>query len=200
MTVDGAAAVVLSALVLAAPQRTDAAQLTAVERQQLVAHLEMTSSWLIDEVSELSRAQLDFRPAPGAWTIMETLDHLVVTGAIYWDDLQKAIKAPAGAGIVSNRDVDILWYGIDRTHREQALASEGPKGQVRDLAAALAAYRKHHARLLQYARTTTDDLRSHFVARQGSDAYQWALLISTHEQRHILQIREIKANPKFPRN
>jgi len=25
------------------------------------------------------------------------------------------------------------------------------------------------------------------------------LLISTHEQRHVLQIREIKAHPKFPK-
>ena len=56
-----------------------------------------------------------------------------------------------------------------------------------------------HAELLQYVRTTKGDLRGRLVARQQCDAYQWALLISTHEQRHILQIREIKANPKFPR-
>jgi hypothetical protein len=37
------------------------------------------------------------------------------------------------------------------------------------------------------------------VRRQQCDAYQWALLISTHEQRHILQIREIKADPRFPK-
>ena len=61
------------------------------------------------------------------------------------------------------------------------------------------AYRAQHAELLQYVRTTKDDLRGRFVDRQRCDAYQWALLISTHEQRHILQIREIKANPKFPR-
>ena len=60
-------------------------------------------------------------------------------------------------------------------------------------------YRKHHARLLHYVRTTKDDLRSHYVERQRSDAYQWALLISTHEQRHILQIREIKADAKYPK-
>jgi hypothetical protein len=48
-------------------------------------------------------------------------------------------------------------------------------------------------------RTTKDDLRSRLVERQNCDAYQWALLISTHEQRHILQIRELKAHPKFPK-
>ena len=30
------------------------------------------------------------------------------------------------------------------------------------------------------------------------DVYQWALMISTHSQRHILQIREIKANAGYP--
>jgi hypothetical protein len=37
------------------------------------------------------------------------------------------------------------------------------------------------------------------VDREGSDAYQWLPLISTHEQRHVLQIREIKAHPKSPK-
>ena len=188
------------ALWLSATGSLSPSEITALERQRLVAHLEMTSSWLLDEVSNLSRAQLEFRRAPGTWTILDVLDHLVVVGQIYWDDLQKGVQTPLGSRTLSSRDVDLLWYGIDRTNREPALTSEMPKGQVKDLASGLALYRKPHARLLQYARTTKDDLRQGFVARQGCDAYQWALLISTHEQRHILQIREIKADPKFPRN
>jgi hypothetical protein len=73
---------------------------------------------------------------------LEVIEHLVVVGPIYWQDLQKAKEAPGGP--------------------------------------------------------TQDDLRSRLVERQGCDAYQWALLISTHVQRHILQIRQIKADPKFP--
>jgi hypothetical protein len=53
--------------------------------------------------------------------------------------------------------------------------------------------------MLRYASTTQEDLRAHYVERQGSDAYQWFLLISTHEQRHILQIRELKAHRDFPK-
>jgi hypothetical protein len=173
-----------------------AAPLTEVERQRLIAHLDMTASWLRDEVSGLSPAQLAFRRAPDSWTILEVIDHLVVVGPVYWQDLQRAMKAPAGQKTRMS-DEDILWYGIDRTNRERAIPSEVPKG-LRDLQSGLAAHRTLHARLLQYIRTTQDDLRSHIVERQGCDAYQWALLISTHEQRHILQIREIKADPRFP--
>lgn len=174
------------------------ASLTELERQRLLTHLEMTASWLADEVSGLSQAQLAFRRAPGAWNILEVVDHLVVVGPIYWQDLQKAVKSASG-GRSGSTDADILWYGIDRTHRETAVPAEEPKRQMRDLQAGLNAYRKAHAQLVEYVKTTQDDLRNRIVERQGCDAYQWALLISTHEQRHILQIREIKADPRFPR-
>jgi hypothetical protein len=174
-----------------------AAPLTGRERQRLTAHLEMTASWLMDEVSNLTPAQLTFRRAPGAWTILEVLDHLVVVAPIYWEDLQNALKTPGGR-TTTWRDEDILWYGIDRTDREKAIPTEVPKGMT-DLDALVAEHRKLHERLLQYVRTTGDDLRGHIVERQGCDAYQWALLISAHEQRHILQIREIKADARYPR-
>jgi hypothetical protein len=176
-----------------------AAQMTALERQRVVAHLDQTSAWLLDEVSGLSPAQLAFKPSADAWSILEVLDHLVVVGPIYWKDLQAAVASPPRRGASSNADVDILWYGIDRGNREQAIPGEVPKGAVQSLADALAGYRRDHDRLTEYARTTRDDLRAHYVPRQGCDAYQWLLLISTHEQRHVLQIREIKRHAAFPR-
>ena len=178
---------------------TTASTLTPVERQHLVAHLEMTAAWLADEVADLTPPQASFRPARDAWTIAEVLEHLVVVAPIYWQDLQSALKQPAGDRTSAMNDVDVLWYGIDRTAKEQAIPGERPSGDLRDLRAGLAAYRNHHDRLLQYVKTTEDDLRSHIVPRQRCDAYQWALLISTHEQRHVLQIREIKGHPRFPK-
>jgi uncharacterized damage-inducible protein DinB len=172
--------------------------LTPLERQRLVAHMEMTARWLEDEVSGLSPQQLAFRPSSTAWSILEVLDHLVVVGPIYWKDLQSARPVSAGRVGMMNDD-DVLWYGIDRTDREIALKTEEPSRKLQDLQSAMKAYRAQHAELLQYVRTTKDDLRGRLVDRQSCDAYQWALLISTHEQRHILQIREIKANSKFPR-
>lgn len=185
------------AVVLIASAVPAMAQITDLERQRLVAHLQMTASWLEDEVSALSIAQLNFRPTANAWTVLEVLDHLVVVGPIYWKDLQDATAVSTGRAGMMN-DADVLWYGIDRTNRETALSKEEPSRKLRDVASGLADYRRQHARLLEYVRSTGDDLRRRFVARQNSDAYQWALLISTHDQRHILQIREIKSHPKFP--
>ena len=184
--------VVAQAIPAAAPP-----PITELERQRLVAHMQMTASWLEDEVSRLSAAQAAFRPSATSWTILEVLDHLVVVGPIYWQDLQDAKPVADRAGMMN--DIDVLWYGIDRTFRETALKTEEPSRTLRDVQSGLTAYRTQHATLLEYVRTTKDDLRSRLVERQNCDGYQWALLISTHEQRHIMQIRDIKAHPQYPK-
>ena len=190
--------VLAAAFVLAAETITAASPpITELERQRLIAHMQMTASWLEDEVSGLSLTQATFRPTATSWTILEVLDHLVVVSPIYWKDLQTAKPVAGRAGTMN--DIDVLWYGVDRTFRETALKAEEPSRTLRDLQSGMTAYRTQHAKLLEYVRTTTDDLRSRLVERQKSDAYQWALLISTHEQRHVLQIREIKAHPKYPK-
>lgn len=181
--------------------RAHSRQISDLERQRLLAHLDMTASWFLDEVANLSRTQTAFRPAPDSWTILQAVEHLVLVGPIYWDDLQRALASPPVPGASTNTDTGLLWYGIDRTPvvRERAIPTEVPTGQLKDLRSGLESYRKQHDRLVQFVKTTDADLRSHIVARQGCDAYQWALLISTHEQRHILQIREIKSDPRFPK-
>jgi hypothetical protein len=191
--------ILMTAGLVAAAICAQAASLTRLERQRLIAHLEMTESWLVDEVSGLSAAQLRFRPSPEAWSILQVVEHLSITDPIYWRQFREAMKAPPKGKPDPARDADVLWYGIDRTSRGKAIPSEDVKGQLRDLASGLDIFRRVHREMLEYARTTNEDLRSHYVEREGSDAYQWLLLISTHDQRHILQIREIKANPRFPR-
>jgi hypothetical protein len=170
------------------------------ERDRLLSHLQMTASWLPDEVSSLSPNQLAFRSAPDKWTIAEVVQHLVIAEPNYWKLLQDGINHPPQALKEKASDADVLWYGIDRTRHDKTPAKQDPKGQQVNISEALAAYGQLHSKMLDYAAKTTDDLRSHAVPEWGVDAYQCLLEISTHEQRHILQIREIKADSTFPKH
>src|SRR5688572_9046696 len=107
--------IAIAALVLfPAAASFEAAGITSLERQRLIAHLDMTSAWLFEELSGLKRAQLAFKPSPDSWSILEVVDHLAVVAPIYWQDLQNALKTPPSAGASISSDADILWYGIDR--------------------------------------------------------------------------------------
>ena len=176
-----------------------AGPMTQQDREHLVAHLQMTQAWLTDEVSPLSAGQLNFRPAPDRWTVAETVQHLVVAEQNYWKLLHDALQQPPRKLDKAATDADVLWYGIDRTQHEKTTPNQNPKDQKIDAAQALRAFLAMHARLLELARSTQEDLRGHAVPEWGVDAYQCLLEISTHEQRHILQIREIKASPLFPK-
>ena len=176
-----------------------AAPMTKIERERLVSHLEMTQSWLVDEVAKLSTAQLNFRPEPGRWTVLDVVEHLKIAEPIYWQQLKDSVKTPLTDKKPPATDADILWYGVDRTERQKTEARKEPKSQI-TLAEGLEAFKKLHDEMLEYAKTTDDDLRGHLLEKEGTDAYQWLLGISTHLQRHILQIREVKADPKFPKS
>jgi hypothetical protein len=175
------------------------APMTQRDRENLVSHLQMTESWLVDEVSRLSPAQLNFRMAPGKWTVAEVVDHLVIADPTYWQLFQDGMKQPSKHLEKQATDADVLWYGINRTQHQKTEATKDPKGRAIDIRTALESFRKLHSMMLDYARSTKDDLRGHTVQEWGVDAYQCLLEISTHTQRHILQIREIKADPGFPK-
>lgn len=175
------------------------APMTQRDREHLIAHLLMTQSWLEDEVASLGPTQLNFRVAPDKWTVAEVVDHLAIAEPTYWKLFQEGMKQSATKLDKPATDADVLWYGIDRTRHDKTEPSKDPKGQVIEIRHALDSFRKLHATMLDYARTTNEDLRAHAVPDWNVDAYQCLLEISTHEQRHILQIREIKANSAFPK-
>ena len=173
--------------------------ISKIDREHLLAHLQMTATWLPDEVAGLSQAQLNFRPTPDKWTVAEVVEHLVIAEPSYWKLFQDGMSAPAKTLAKKSTDAEVLWYGIDRTRHDKTPAKQDPKGNKINIAEALATYKKLHNTITEHAAQTTDDLRAHAVPEWGVDAYQCLLEISTHEQRHILQIREIKADPKFPK-
>jgi hypothetical protein len=175
------------------------APMTQGDREDLVSHLQMTESWLVDEVSTLSPAQLTFRMAPEKWTIAEVVEHLVIADPTYWQLFQEGMNQPPKRLEKQATDADVLWYGVNRTQHQKTEPRKDPKGQAIEIRQAVNSFRKLHSMMLDYARTTDQDLRGHAVQEWGVDAYQCLLEISTHTQRHILQIREIKADPGFPK-
>jgi DinB superfamily len=170
------------------------------DRQRLLAHLHMTEGWLTSEVEGLLPAQLRYRMTPESWTIMDVVEHLAVAEPQYWQQLQKSLEPPAVQGYKPDAtDADILWYGIDRSRRQKTGEARVPGGKYADLKGSLGAFRALRATMLEHAKGTVEDLRGRALVDGNMDVYQWFLMISSHAQRHILQIREIKESAGYPR-
>jgi phage pi2 protein 07 len=180
----------MTVAVVAAPAQ---AQMKEIDRQRLLAHFDMTESWLVSELQGLSQAQLD------SWSIMDVVEHLAIAEPQYWERVQNSMKQPPNTEKLEGTDAGILWYGVDRTNRATTGEARVPKGRFSSVTESLGEFRKLRSTMKDYAKTTSDDLRSRRTLEGTIDVYQWFLMISTHSQRHILQIREIKAHASYPK-
>jgi len=171
-----------------------------LDRQRLIAHFEMTESWLVDEVSKLSPAQLSFRAAPGTFSVLDCIQHLNLSEPGYWKTYLREIKNKPSKEESPSEDIDRMWYGIDRVEHAKTPPAQVPSLKSNDLAPVLGEFRALRKTMLDTIRTTQEDWRHHMIPGWERDAYQWLLMISAHSQRHILQLREVKHNPNFPKN
>ena len=192
-----AALCLVMSVVVAAPLAAE--PMKAGDRQRLLAHLEMTENWLVSELNGLSTAQMTFRMTPDSWSIADVTEHLAIAEPQYWQKVQDSMKQPATTEKLEATDAGILWYGIDRTNRQKTGEARVPHGTYKTAADALAAFRKLRSTMRDYAQSTGEDLRSRKLLEGNMDVYQWFLMISAHSQRHILQIREVKAHANYPK-
>jgi hypothetical protein len=103
---------------------------------------------------------------------------------------------------VKGKDELVLKQTLDRSHKFQAPEMLVPKHRWPNEAALVEHFKETRDHLLDYVRTTEDDLRDHFTqhpAFKTVDAYQFILLMSAHCQRHTLQLNEVKQAPGFPK-
>jgi DinB superfamily len=204
---------IVLALRLSAAATPGATGMSDDDREHLLVHFEMTGQVLAELVRGLSPAQLEYKASPDRWSIRECVSHLAVAEPDYWRDLMKSVKASPDMQIKdmqgkdmqgkksSASDADILWYGIDRVVHTKTGGGHEKVDTYKDLGVALAKFQALRATMIEYIKSTQDDLRAHsFGSQQVIDCWQWMLEISTHAERHIQQIREIKADPNFPKS
>ena len=202
-TLQGLPLLVLTLTVCLFTRPLFAAPMTNADREHLLVHFEMTTQMVAEQVRGLSPAQLEYKASPDRWSIREVISHLAVAEPDYWREIQKALKAaPDMNGKKSAAtDADIMWYGIDRVVHTKTGGGHEKVDTYKDMGEALGKFQALRGTMIDYIKTTNDDLRAHSFGEYGEviDCWQWMLEISTHAERHIQQIREIKNDPNFPK-
>ena len=194
---------VLPLLVVMMTLRLFAAPMSDADREHLLVHFQMTTQMVEEQVIGLSPAQLEYKASPDRWSIREVVSHLAVAEPDYWREVQKAVKAAPDMNKKksSATDADIMWYGIDRVVHTKTGGGHEKVDTYKDLNEAIGKFEALRVTMIDYIKTTNDDLRAHSFGEYGEtiDCWQWMLEISTHAERHIQQIREIKNDPNFPK-
>ena len=171
--------------------------LTAQERETAIALLEKSRQTLVDAVAGVNDEHSRWKPGPDRWSILEYVEHLAISDDGLIALIRRALRSAPQPETPEERAA--REKAIREVHAPRG-ANKAPEmllptGRFADLAAAMTAFHGARDRSLEFARTTQDDLRSHFAPHSvygKMDGYQWLLGNARHVETHAGHIREIR--------
>ena len=176
--------------------------LFANEREKLVQDLERTREKFLKSVEGLSEAQWNYKAAPEKWSIAQCAEHIAASESLIRGAVVKALAEPLPADAKDLvKDEMVQKFMVDRSKKFNAPEPLVPSDRFGSPAAAVEAFRTERAETLKLAQGDAE-LRKHATQHPGFgmlDAYGWMLFLSSHTERHTLQIEEVKATADFPK-
>ncbi len=163
---------------------------------------------LFAAVESLNQAQADWRPAPGKWSVGETLHHLVLSDRSFALAVRKLVQRGRREGLAAGPSARRSW---PRMHTIADVSASGPVKNpervtpahglpIEQLRADLAAtHESVAAQIPGLSGLDLDALRLPHPLGFELNLYRWVDIAGAHERRHLAQIEAIMAEPGFPR-
>ena len=165
---------------------------------------------LRESVRDLAPEQMDFRPAPGSWSIDDVLHHLALAEEASAKLMaflhERALKESVGpdpepdASVV--RSIDSILEGVDGADGKASAPDRvTPRSKV-EAPLALARLESARSRILESLESLSPFDGRKLTYRHPFfgelDLYQWLLISGWHERRHTRQVERIKSDSGFP--
>ena len=179
--------------------------LSKKERKFAADHMKSTKTELQDAIKGLSMAQLTHKVKVDKWSVQECIYHIAISEKTLWAMLETSMKAgptPEKKKDLKVTDEQVIKMTEDRTNKVKTFAPLEPQNTpYKSLDEAMNDFKTARAAHIKYIKATSEDLRNHFVQMPFGllDCYQLCLLISSHTDRHVQQLNEVKADSGFPK-
>ncbi len=184
--------------------QTPAKTFTEKDREFSLKYLNDTKADYVAQLTGLSDKQLNFRAAEGIWTIAEIAEHItVVEMALFSSVTDQVLKSepPKCENPFRIPDTVIILAITNRQQKFTAPEQVRPNGRWKTREDLLKSFEAARDTTIDFMKNNKVDLRNHFAqAPMGMmDAHQWILFITGHSERHLAQLKEVKANKKYPK-
>ena len=179
---------------------------TEKDREFALKYMNDTKADYVAQLKDVSDAQLNFRAAEGRWTIAEIAEHITVVEEALFGMVTTGMFKPEPAKCEDSfrvRDTMVLGSITNRSPGMRATAPEQvqPNGRWKTRDALMASFEKTRGMTMDFMKNNKVDLRGRFGSSPlGTvDGFQQILFIVGHSERHLAQLKEVKADPKYPK-
>ena len=172
----------------------------------VVERLEGTRDAFVAAAGDLSDAQYQFKPADGAWSIGQVVEHLALAELRLLDLVTvKLPQAPAPSAAKTRGPARFARLDTVVPSREQRriVAPDVlvPKGTWASPEVSLAAFVEARNQTIAAAAVVNPEALEHVLPHRffgELDVEEWAYFMALHSARHTAQVVDIKSAPGFP--
>lgn len=174
--------------------------------QEILTELDRTDHEAQKLVSELSAEQLNWQPAPGAWSVAQCLTHLAQMNSVLTAALRKAVGQADKNSVMPRRPLQPGWLGrwfINQMDAPPRRKLKSPKQGVPEANKSgdeiLKAFIAAHDELRSLIQESRDfDLnrirfRNPFIGLLRYSVATALLVIAAHDRRHLWQASQVRA-------
>ncbi len=174
---------------------------TEADRKYTVDNFKRTRDALIKETEGLTSAQWSFRESPDRWNIGEIVEHLGTWERAWSREIDMATRNKPQPELNEKCRPDSYYLEfINEETKHDAPEFAKPTGLISGKDN-LTYFLKQNELNLKYLETTQLDMRAYFeqTNTQPRNLHQVLIFQWGHVDRHLKQIRKVKANSGYPK-
>jgi hypothetical protein len=177
---------------------------TETDKKYLFDNLNRTKQELIDETKNLKKKQWNFKESPDRWTINQIIEHIDRYELIFLHEISVALQMGPIPNFPQHLP-DSLFVDQDPKNLKKNNTTDFTKPFTISVPIGnnegvnnMIWFNKMRDESIDYLKSTTQNLRLHYI-NFGPDAHQKFMMIFAHTDRHLRQIRRVKAHPNYPK-
>lgn len=167
-----------------------------IDAANAVERFERSTGAFLDALDGVSERTWGIHPAGEAWSLAETVEHVVLTDRSVGARLRQLLAAPFPAGVARFDDAAIS-AGMFATAGPVPPGLAEPQGRFATPPEGIAALIQVRDELVAWARATSADLRAYGLPHPVFgvfDGVQWLLFAAAHTDNHLPQVRALRAH------
>lgn len=171
-----------------------------IEKQHILNALQSGRNALAASLAGVDDALASRHPDGGGWSILDCVEHLVITEQYLLSRLHAA-KLSDQPFEKTRREAKIAALAGDRTRRIEAPEQAHPQGRFKSLGDALSAFDATRAEVMRWVESCAGDpcgdprcmLTDHLLIEGPVTCSETLIMIAAHPARHAKQIAEIRS-------
>ncbi|HEY3403640.1 MAG TPA: DinB family protein [Ohtaekwangia sp.] len=177
---------------------------TEADRKFLLDNLIRSRDEIINETKNLTKEQWNFKESPDRWSINQIVEHIAIWELLFMHEVSRALTREPDPSFAYAVPDSIFFDDPKGVKKNNALEYTKPfsfavplgNNEGKNNVAWLTTMRNES---IDYLKKETKNIQLQYDYCAGPSVHQYYIMIFSHTDRHLRQIRKVKVHSNYPK-